>query len=363
MTENTYEKLRKLMSLNPLGCPPAPEILKILKLLFTEDEATVALGLGFFPFTTKEVSHRTGIKENFVITHLESLANKGVVFARKKKDVWGYALVNTFHLFENPYRKGIHDDLIKQLTPLWKKYLPIFGKNVGIEKTAFSRVIPINKKIEAASEVLPYEQVSELINKAKTIGIGHCSCRELEQNCDAPKETCMMFDNTCNYLVDRGFAKSITKDEALKKIKEFDEAGLVRLVNNTQDKLEFVCHCCSCCCGILSAFSKHGNIGAFTRSAFLPERNMEICIGCGICADGKCPTQCIEMVNGKPDVKIDKCIGCGICASRCPNDAIKLIRSIDIPHPPANLMEFGMHILQEKGKLEEFIEVNTPKAK
>jgi len=166
VTEDIYEKLRKLMSLNPMGCPPAPEILEILKLLFTEDEAIVALGLGFFPFTTKEVSHRTGIKKDFVQIHLESLADKGVVFARKKKDVWGYALVNTFHLFENPYRKGVHDDLIKKLTPLWKKYLPVFGKNVGSEKTTFSRVIPINKKIEAASEVLPYEQVSELINKA-----------------------------------------------------------------------------------------------------------------------------------------------------------------------------------------------------
>ncbi len=363
MIENTYEKLRERMDLNPLGCPPAPEIIEILKLLFTEDEATIALGLGFFPLTTEEISHRTGIKKEFVKGHLEALADKGVVFARKKEDVWGYSMVNTFHLFENPYRKGIHDDLIRQLTPLWKIYLPIFGKNVGNKKTAFSRVIPINKKIETTSEVLPYEQVSELINKAKTVGIGHCSCRELEQNCDAPKETCMMFDNTCNYLIDRGFAKSITKKEALKRIKEFDEAGLVRLVNNTQDKLEFVCHCCSCCCGILSAYSKYGNIGAFSRSAFLPEWNMEECIGCGICADGKCPTLCIEIENGKPEVKIDNCIGCGICSSICPNDAIKLVRSLDIPNPPANLMEFGLDILQENGKLEAFIDVNTPKSK
>lgn len=364
MGENIYEKLRELMSLNPMGCPSAPEILKILQLLFTKEEAKVALGLGFFPFTVKEVSHRTGIPEDTAKIHLESLANKGVVFAREKNGSWGYALVNTFHLFENPFRKGIHDELVNKLTPLWKKYIPILGKNFGSEKAAISRVIPINKKIEAKSEVLPYEQVSELINKAKTIGIGHCACRELEQNCDAPKEACMMFDSTCNYLVDRGFAKFITKDEALKKIKEFDETGLVRLVNNTQDKLEFVCHCCSCCCSFLRAFSKHGNLSAFTRSAFLPERDMEKCIGCGICADGKCPTHCIEMADGKPEVNINECIGCGICVSGCPNDAIKLIRrSSEILAPPANLMEFGMHILQEKGKLEDFIEVNTPKAK
>lgn len=362
MAEDIYEKLRALMNLNPTGCPPAPEILKILELLFTEEEAKVALGLGFFPFTVNEVSHRTGISKEIVRKRLETLANKGVVFSRKKNGSWGYSLVNTFHLFENPYRKGIHDDLIKKLTPLWKKYLPILGKNFGSENTPISRVIPINKKIQATSEVLPYEQVSELINKSKSIGIGHCACRELEQNCDAPKEACMMFDHTCNYLVDRGFAKYITKDVALKKIKEFDEAGLVRLVNNTQDKLEFVCHCCSCCCSFLRAFSKHGNLNAFTRSAFLPDRDMEKCIGCGICADGKCPTQCIKMVNKKTEVNIEKCIGCGICATLCPNDAIHLNKKLDIQAPPLNMMDFGMNILQEKGKLEAFIDVNTLKA-
>lgn len=363
MSENIYEKLRELMSLNPMGCPPAPEILNILQLLFTEEEANVALGLGFFPFSISEVSYRTGIPPEDVKRNLESLANKGVVFAREKNGVWGYALVNTFHLFENPFRKGIHNDIIKKLTPLWKKYIPVLGKEFGSEKAAISRVVPINKKISAKSEVLPYEQIAEMIHKAKTIGIGHCACRELEQNCDAPKEACIMFDNTCNYLVDRGFAWNITKEEALQKIKEFDDAGLVRLVNNTQDKLEFVCHCCSCCCSFLRAFSKYGNLRAFAKSAFLPERDMDKCIGCGVCAEGKCPVKCIKMNEGKPEVILEQCIGCGICATICPNDAIKLVRSNNMPTPPTNLMEFGMFILEEKGKLNEFLEVNTPKAK
>jgi hypothetical protein len=36
-------------------------------------------------------------------------------------------------------------------------------------------------------------------------------------------------------------------------------------------------------------------------------------------------------------------------------------RSVDIPEPPANYMELGLRLLQEKGKLEKFMEVNTPK--
>ena len=362
MSQTVYEKLRHLMSLNPMGCPPEKEILDILELLFTENEAQVALGLGFFPFSAQEVSRRTDIDESTVIIHLESLANKGVVFARKKNGIWGYALVNTFHLFENPFRKGIHDDLIEKLTPLWKRYFPVLSKEFGSNKVSISRVIPINKKVKASSEVLPYEQVSYLIKNAKSIGIGHCACRELQQNCSAPKEACLMFDNTCNYLIERGYAKQITKQEAFQKIKEFDEAGLVRLVNNTQDKLEFVCHCCSCCCGFLRAASKFGNLNAFARSGFVPERDLEKCTGCGTCASSKCPVNCIEMEGEIPDVSLGDCIGCGICATICPNDAITLIRGVELPPPPANLMEFGMNILQEKGTLEDFIRVNTPKA-
>ena len=38
------------------------------------------------------------------------------------------------------------------------------------------------------------------------------------------------------------------------------------------------------------------------------------------------------------------------------------IDPMDIPEPPANIMEYGMSLLQEKGKIEAFIEVSTPKA-
>jgi hypothetical protein len=39
------------------------------------------------------------------------------------------------------------------------------------------------------------------------------------------------------------------------------------------------------------------------------------------------------------------------------------INPMDIPEPPANIMEYGMRLLQEQGKLEAFIEVSTPKVK
>lgn len=363
MADAIYEKLRELFDLNPMGCPPAPEIIAILKILFSEDEARVAAGLGYLPLPPQEIAERSGVSLDFAQNHLESLANKGIVFAREKDGLWGYALVNTFHLFENPYRKGAPDETLEKLSPLWKKYGETMMKGFGSETTALFRVIPIQKKISSHAEILPHEQVLSLIDNAKAVGIGHCACRELERKCDAPREACMMFDATCTFLVERGFARYITKEEAKEKIKAFEEAGLVRQVNNTKDRLEFVCHCCPCCCVSLRAVSEYENPRVFTRSAFLPARDTAQCAGCGTCAERLCPTHAIEMRGKSPVTDVERCIGCGVCAAGCPNDAIRMERGRDIPDPPANILEYGMRLLQERGKLDAFMKVSAAKTK
>jgi len=54
------------------------------------------------------------------------------------------------------------------------------------------------------------------------------------------------------------------------------------------------------------------------------------CIGCTICVrSGKCPTDAIEMINGKAVIDASKCIDCGICAEQCPFGAINEIEIVD----------------------------------
>lgn len=359
MKKDVYGKLRELLDLHPFGCPPAPEIIEILKILFTEEEANVALGLAFRPFTVEEIAHRAGVDTQEAGERLESLADKGLVFARQKEGVWGYALFDILRIFENPLRKGRPDETTRKYIPFWKDYLPTLNQSFN-SPTAIGRVIPIQEQIEYNPGVLIHDKLYELIDRAKVVGIGHCACRELEQKCDGPRESCMVFDETCTFLVNRGFARYLSKEELKQKAREFNQAGLVLQVNNTRDRLDYICNCCPCCCGFLRILKGFDKPRVITRSAFIPVWDMVNCQGCGRCAEERCPMKAIMMVEEKPIFQIDRCIGCGLCVTGCPSTAIHLERDAKVPEPPANTMELGMQMLQDRGRFEAFLKVMTP---
>lgn len=361
MSEEVYEKLREILDYHPAGCPPSPEIREILKTFFTPEEAKVALGLGFRPFPLEEVARRAGVEPEEARARLESLADKGVVFAREKDGVWGYALLPVMPgIFEFPYMKGLDTETRERLTPLWKSYLPKLSREFGTPEVSFSRIVPIQEEVESQPGVLPYDKVYDMIDKAKVVGIGRCACRELEQKCDAPREACMLFDETCTYLVERGFGRYLTKEEMKEKLREFDRAGLVHQINNVQERLTFVCNCCPCCCGLLRASLEWGNPNVFTSSGFVPENDPDLCTGCGICADERCPVGAISIEEDTAVVDEPRCIGCGLCVTGCPNRAMSLRKKAEAVTPPTTTAEMGMRILQRKGKLERFLELLQP---
>lgn len=63
MPENVYVKLRELLDTHPVGCHSSPEIIEILKIHFSKEEARVALGLGFTLFNTDEIAYETKVDQ------------------------------------------------------------------------------------------------------------------------------------------------------------------------------------------------------------------------------------------------------------------------------------------------------------
>jgi len=165
----------------------------------------------------------------------------------------------------------------------------------------------------------------------------------------------MMFDDTCDFLVDRGFGRVISREEMKRKLREFEALGLVHQVNNSRDKLSFICNCCSCCCELLRARNQLANPHVMSASGFLPRVDAARCTGCGACAQERCPTGALEIHAETAVLRAGRCIGCGLCVSGCPEKAIRLFRRADAPEPAPTLREMNFTILQEKGKLEGFL--------
>lgn len=360
MGKDVYEKLRELLDRHPVSCPPIDEIQQILRILFSPEEAAVALGLSFAPLGVQEIAERARVDPQGAGEKLESMADKGLIFARQKEGAWGYGLFNRITLFENSYRKGASNEITEKLTPLWQSYFTILSGIKDYKPAPLFRVIPLQKVIETRTEVLSYERVFEMIDKAKVVGITQCACRNLYQNCDAPRETCMVFDHMCTHLVQRGFARYLSKEEMKEKLEEFDQKGLFRLTNNTRDRLDIICHCCSCCCGTLRFLKESGGFNKIASSSLVSENNPDRCKGCGICADKRCPVQAIEMKEERPIVREKDCLGCGLCVTGCPNKAMKMKPRTEVTEPFANFNEWGMRTLQERGRLEAFMEVMNP---
>ncbi|MBU1671362.1 MAG: 4Fe-4S binding protein [Actinobacteria bacterium] len=359
--DDVYEQLRRNIDTYVTGCPPAPEIDEILRLLFSEDEALLACGLAFVPRAPDEVAEKAGFPAPGAAEVLEALADRGVVMAREKDGTTRYSLLPVMPgLFEFPFMKGESNELTERLAPLWRAYMPVLGKGLGSPGMAISRIVPIQEEVESAPGVLTCEMLYDLIDRAKAVGIAHCACRESEQRCDAPREACMVFDGACDFLVEHGFARYITKDEMKRMLRELDEAGLVHQVNNSRDKLSLICNCCPCCCHLLRSLTEFDNPSVLVSSGFLPEVDPDVCVGCGTCADQRCVMGAILVVDDLATVEPARCIGCGLCVTGCPERALTLVRREGVPEPAATGRDVGLAILSEKGKLEDFIRLNSP---
>jgi Na+-translocating ferredoxin:NAD+ oxidoreductase subunit B len=354
---DVYENLRVHLDKHPSGAPESPEINEILSELFTEEEAKIASSTPFMPRKAAVIAGRAGIPESDASRVLEALADKGLVYARQKDGEWGYALLPIMPgIFEFPYMKGPKDEKLVRLAGLWESYLLTHALDISEAGTPFARVVPIQEEVDNEPRILTYEKVYELIDEAKVVGLSICACRNAFEHCDAPLEACMLFDDTCTYLVERGFGRYITKDEMKAKLREFDEAGLVHNVNNSQDKLQFICNCCRCCCGFLRSVAQLNMTGFLATSGFLPALDEDLCTGCGVCEE-RCPVMAIEVVDDMALITEERCIGCGLCVTGCSTDALELVRREEAPEVPLSMKEMGVETLRQKGTLQDFLDV------
>lgn len=356
---DVYEHLRAVLDTHPSTAPAGDAIHEILSLLFTPEEATVAARMSFKPKSPARIAQSAGMDENAAVLLLESMAGKGVIFSKNKDGQKHYGLLPLIPgLFEFPFMKGGGSPMHERLALLWEAYhAQSLGASFAGNPTPMMRVVAVEKSVTPEHQVHPYDEVRRLIENAGYIALTQCACRVSVAKCDKPKEVCLIFEGMGEFLVERGFARHISREEGLRVLDQAEEAGLVHTSNNSADRAGVLCNCCPCCCTILRARTQLNHPHAFEPSRFAAVVKTEDCVECGLCADERCPMQAVEIREDAAVVCEEKCIGCGLCVSTCPSGAMGLTERKQAPAIPATTQDMAIQVLQEKGRLEAFMKV------
>jgi Pyruvate/2-oxoacid:ferredoxin oxidoreductase delta subunit len=207
-----------------------------------------------------------------------------------------------------------------------------------------SRVITVDRTIEAGNTVHTYDQVSTYIDKYESIAVGACYCRQAAklQGKDThgmPLDVCMWFGSMADYAIERLGARQMSTEEARHVLNRAEDAGLIHMSRNTTENIEFICNCDRWHCDVVKGVLKESKPALFFNSGFEPNFDPELCVACETCID-RCPPAALVMgENEVPEVDLDRCFGCAVCATGCPSEAITMASKPDFQLPPKNPKE------------------------
>jgi len=352
--ENIYEKLRARLDDLATGYPATESKIEIrlLERLFTEEEAELYLQLSPFLEKPRDVAKRLMRDVEDLASLLERMAQKGLLFRKRKGDLVRYSAV--------PYVVGIYEFQLGRLDEGFARdheeyFETAFGKTIQSFKTPVLRTIPINQQLVADYPVAPFEDVLQIIESQKKIAIAPCVCRTTKklvgEECDKPVENCFSFGSHAEYYVENGMGRFITIDEAKEIVKKNEEAGLVMQPFNSQ-KIGGMCSCCGDCCGVLRSLKMHPRPAEMVQSNYFARVDEDECTGCETCLE-RCQMDAIDVVDGIAGIHLERCIGCGLCVTTCPVDAIELAKKPEdqLYEPPKSGADTYVKIMQERGKI------------
>ncbi len=194
MEQQIYKKLAKHLDNLPGGFPPTESgvEMRILKRLFTPEQAKLAPYLTLLPEEPRVVAHRAGLPRDKTAKRLEEMAKKGLILREEQE-------TGPVRYMAAQYLVGIWEyhvnDLDKELIQDMNEYLPALSEQAW--KVPQLRTIPVGGSLTPELEALPYEIAEELVRAQTKFSVGPCICRRehtmMGKGCDKREESCLGF--------------------------------------------------------------------------------------------------------------------------------------------------------------------------
>jgi Pyruvate/2-oxoacid:ferredoxin oxidoreductase delta subunit len=320
------------------GFPHSERFPRILAYLMSPDEAEVMAAL---PGTPRALAASLSRPLDPLASELHDLYLRGLIFIGEATgDGPRYELVDAGRFMDSV----LFDPASRKLGPGYLDLWHAFAHRelwpaTGNEPWNF-RVIPVSEALQPENRVMAYDEVAGIVAGARRIAVQECPCRKRDRKCDNPIETCISFDELADYVLYRKAGRELTADEALTVLKNCAELGLVHQTVNT-DRVDVICNCCDCCCGILTPLLTYGMDKVTAKSRFRADLDLDLCTQCLECVD-HCLFGALVEEAGQLQPLPENCFGCGHCVAVCPAGAITLVEARGPEHIPTGTPGFNL---------------------
>jgi len=343
MNMELYHRLALKLDKLPNRFPSTPSGVefRMLAKVFAPEEALMACSMNLEPESAAAIAQRMGLDQKESRDTLKRMVAKGLVDLRKGEGEFTYAL--------RPFVVGFYEGQLsrmdQEMAELFEQYYHETRGGVLRPAPALHRIIPVGRAVPFKVQIDPYEQATALLENALSWGVRDCICRKqqhlLGKGCDHALETCLVFAPVSHAFDRSKVDRAISKEEALRILQETEEAGLVHSSGNYRDGVEYICNCCTCCCGIMRGIADYGILNAVAHSDFQIALEEEKCSQCGVCVD-RCHFHTLSIPDTVLTLELKHCVGCGLCVLSCPNEALHLERRgpDQVLIPPSDIREW-----------------------
>ena len=353
--DELYRALQRHLDRMPVAYPATESgvEIRILKRLFTPDEARLALCLSAIPEPLGTIHRRTRrqMSRERLSGTLDRMADKGSIhkLPGKRGPRYGKA----------PLVLGMYEAQVNRLTPELERDVRAYldeafaERAMHTKRTPQMRTVPVNQSIKVECAVARHDDIRRFVEASPgPSGALNCICRQGKDLTGEPcrqtkeRQNCLLLGMAATAMIKKGTAREVSREEMLGLLDQADREGLVLEPQNTLEPI-FVCCCCGCCCGVLTTAKKLPRPADFFQTDFVAKVDRETCQVCGSC-ETRCQMDAITSGDEPPMVIEERCIGCGLCVTTCPSGAVRLHRKDGRKPPPKDMGALYSTIFQER---------------